>query len=324
MNRKFGLTMIIVWSIIALILLGILMFFIIFTHSNKYNGWRWNYNMDWANNNWSDKNRSNNDSTSYSKNYEKSFSSDEIENIDVKTTSADINFVKGQGDKIGVKVESNNDGGGKISVSQNGSAILISQDNSHDFWFFNFHSYTQRVTITLPDSYSKNIDLNLTSGDTDFAGSYKLSNLSVYKTSGDFRADTIKADAFTLKSTSGDLTISKLDSKFQVNSTSGDMSFDSLYGSGSISSISGNLTCGIKSLDGPLTISGTSGDVDLSLDHSVSADISANTTSGDIDSGIPMTYSGYNRNHAKAKVGNGPYNTLSVSLLSGDVEINQN
>lgn len=307
--------MISIWSVIAIALIGLLAFFIFSSHSSNFHGWDWNFNF----------NGSSGSQTQY---VDKSFAATDISEINVDAKSADVSFSKTQGDSIKVNIEgsSNSDKKDMYSVTQNGSTLQITQDyKPWGFIFFNFGMFNQRISITLPESYKKDLALNLTSGDITFNGDYTFGKASIYKTSGDLRADSLTSDTFTYKSTSGDINVSKLDAHYDLRSTSGDIKFDDLAGYGSINNISGNINCIISKLSGALDISAISGNVGITLPHDVSADISANTVSGDIDAnGFDVSYSGRSRNHATAKIGSSPYNNVSVSLTSGNVNLSQN
>jgi DUF4097 and DUF4098 domain-containing protein YvlB len=309
MNKKFSAVMIAIWSVIALALIGILVFFIVCGHNFNMSNWNFKFNG------------ANSAQTQY---VNKSFTAPDISEINVNAKSADVSFSKTQSDEIKVSITGSENSNSKdmYTVSQSGGVLQITQDYNWGFSFFFFGPFNQHISITLPESYKKDLALKLTSGDITFNGDYTFGKADIYKTSGDLVAGSITADTFTLKSTSGDTSISKLNASYEIHSTSGDMKFDSLEGYGSIGSISGNIECNISKLSGAFGISATSGNINIGLSQSVGADIKADTTSGDVNADFAMSYSG--RNHATANVGSSPYNKLAVSVTSGNINFTQN
>jgi lia operon protein LiaG len=314
MNKKFSLIMITIWSVIALALIGVIVTFIVMGGFH-FSGWNFNFGGSTG---------------KYTQFVDKSYDSSNINQIKLKVSSANVNFSKTQGTEIKVDIAGNDVSSSSsdkdlYTVTQNGSDLEITQN--YDWWrfaFFNFGGSNQRINITLPESYKKDLNLSLTSGDIKFDGDYTFANASIYKTSGDIISGAIKADNFTFQTTSGDANIAALDAKYDISSTSGDTKIGSLSGSGRIHSISGSMLLDVARLDGSLDISATSGDMTIGLDKAVNAEISGNATSGDINANFAMNYSGRGRNHASATIGTSPYNNISVSVISGDVTFNQN
>jgi lia operon protein LiaG len=314
MNKRFTVVMIAIWSFIAAALIGLLVCFIVFGHSMNVFSWDWDFNFS-------------NSETSQAQ-INKSFAMSGISEINVNAASADVNFSKSQGSEIKVNITGNSkDSKGKdtYSVSQNGSTLQVTQNHRWwSFFFFNFGQYNQRISITLPESYKKNLTLNLASGDITFNGDYTFKNVGIYETSGNFSAGTITADDLTLKETSGDMSVSKIDARYEIKSVSGDIKLGDLAGYGDISNVSGDIRCDISKLDGSLKLSEVSGDMQVGLSRDIGADISASTVSGDVSSNFGMEYTGSGRHHASAKVGGSPYNEVSASLVSGDITFSQN
>lgn len=306
MNKKFAMVMIAIWSVIALVLIGLLVFFIIHGHGS---GWNWNWNSDDSDNNM----------TQY---IDKSFASSDISEISLNASNADVSFSKTQGEDIKVSINGSGSSDSKdiFSVSQDGNTLKITQKYKSWTYFIHLFNSSDRISITLPESYKKDLTLNVTSGDISFDGDYTFGKAEIYKTSGDLKADSLKAGTLKIKTVSGNISVSKLDAHYEISSTSGDMDFNGLAGYGSFSSVSGNLKCNVSELSGALDISAISGDVGVTLPKDADADIYASTTSGDINSDFNMSYSGHNKNHAEATLGSPPYNKVSVSLTSGDID----
>ncbi len=69
-----------------------------------------------------------------------------------------------------------------------------------------------------------------------------------------------------------------------------------------------------------ITITASSGDVDIILPKDAEFNIKASTTSGDIGSSFPVTVTGKLKNNLNGKVGNSN-NTININTTSGDISI---
>ena len=203
--------------------------------------------------------------------------------------------------------------------------LEITQKDNNWFSFFNFGGVSQRISITLPESYKNDLTLNDATGDIDFDGNYTFKNAGIYNTTSDLSGGSIKADTLTLKTVTGDIDLSKIDAKYDISVTTGDMKVLALDGYGSINTITGDITADIGKLSGALNVSVITGDTTIGLSKNVGANISARATMGDINAdNFAIQYSGRDRNNATAKVGKAPYNNIDASAITGDVTFSQN
>lgn len=317
MNRRVSAVLIAVWCAIAAVLIVLLVLLISFRGA----GTGWNFNFSgWP--------VSVSDTAPRPVEISKSFAQPGIKSIDVEMKSADVEFSKAQGDEIGVKISGrlpeNADKDNIFTVEQSGDTLRIVENSLPvDISFFNWNSYSQRVSIELPQSYASELTMALTSGDVRFSGDYSFSNLDITQTSGDITADGLSAPTLDFRKTSGDTDISSLSGDVTVQSTSGDFEVGELSGSGSIHSLSGDLSLGIAKLGGDFDVGVTSGDVRLSLKRDISAAVDADATSGSINADFPLSYSGMGRHHATATLGSSPKNSVTVQMTSGDVQLSQ-
>lgn len=314
MSKKVASVAIVTWSLIALALIALLVFFI--TCGRGYNGL--------FHGNWSGSFNSGPVAVLTSKTVPVS----DISAININASSADVNFTHSQGSNIEMQIQGNSGSNSKnmFSITSDGGVLAITQNfNPLSGFPFIFGSSNHTINITLPDSYSKDLTCNLTSGDINFGGNYTFGRANIKQVSGNIGGGSIKADSLTLNSTSGDLRLSGINAgSYKISSISGDLSVSSISGAGSVDTTSGDLRFGLTSLTGACNVSTTSGDINIGIAKGVSAQIGANANWGNIKTNFPAEYSGRNRNNATAKVGSGPYNPLNVSVTSGDITINQN
>lgn len=304
MNKKVSIILIAVWSVIVVVCL---IFMIALANGTKF------VIMDF--------NLGNDKQMTFA---DKTYTSVDIENINIKVSSADVDFSQSDSDEIKVRITGYGSDKDKdlYKVAQSGKDIdVIQQKKRFGFWSFFTNKETHHIEIAIPASYSKNISATVVSGDINLKGDYILHTINICKTSGDFFSDSIKTDRATFTSVSGDIKINNLSGAYGINLTSGDVEIGRLSGNGSITAVSGDIKCDLASLSGNFNASSTSGDIDIRLESGISAKINANSVSGGITSNLPINYSGRGNHHGSAVVGNGENNKITISNVSGDIDI---
>lgn len=303
MNRKVGITLIVIWSVIAVVFAGLLKIFI---KGSGIADLQSLFHTHFTG------------STVYA---DKSFKTRDVQNINLKVSYADVYIKLTDSDSIKVKITGNGNKSRKklYTVNRSGQTINVVQNNSINFiHLFNFGMFNQKVVIEMPRSYSNNLSAMLASGDINMDGSFSLSDVNIESASGNIKTGKIEASQIKIKSSSGDINLGGIEGAYDIHATSGDIKVDDLVGSGEIRAISGNVYCKVTKLNGNLNLSAVSGDISVGIEKSVSASIKANTLSGDINSDFPMYYSGHGRKNGNGSAGSGGKNTISVSQTSGD------
>lgn len=158
-----------------------------------------------------------------------------------------------------------------FSVSKNGKELKVTQNykNFFNFGFFFGNSYT-RIDITLPQEYADVLTLKSVSGDVSVSGNLKLTNLKVQQTSGSFDTNgSISTEQFTCSSVSGDVKLLALQCK----------EYD-------ISSTSGSINA--ETIEGSGSARSLSGNVKFSTVTGEKFDYSS--TSGEVEVGTLVGY----------------------------------
>jgi DUF4097 and DUF4098 domain-containing protein YvlB len=301
--KALKIAQLVIWGVIAAVLIGLLVYFVSSGAGFGSFSWGSDYSTELYNN---------------------TFTATDISQIESHTSSANITFSVSDNDEIkvvcmGSKKEKEN---GYVQVSNEGGVLNIKQNYSFpNFFFFNFGN-SVRFEISLPKDYDKNLTMSNTSGDISFNDDFTFANVDLSQTSGHLQGNTITCDSFKENTTSGDMDFGSIVTKsYRISGTSGNISVDNLSGSGSLKSTSGNITAGLATLTDSLDGSVVSGNIDITLAKDISAHISANCVSGNINSNFALNHSG--RSSANGDVGSGPYNNISLSTVSGNVDINQ-
>ncbi|OBR94375.1 hypothetical protein CLRAG_15420 [Clostridium ragsdalei P11] len=219
--------------------------------------------------------------------------------------------------------------GEKFAIEKQGNSIEIKRKDENKVFhnkfinIFDGFNGNEKIELYVPKSYAKDLDISTTSGDILFNSDMKLNDINCIQSSGDFKMNgSITGNNVGIKTISGDIDIASLDSKYyNIQVSSGDISVKSISGSGNAKAVSGDIKMNYKSIDEYAKANSTSGDVKMVLPQNLSFKFEGKCTSGDIKGDFPLTYENNRKSKASAQVGNGPYKTINVGTVSGDIDI---
>ncbi|GAE25896.1 hypothetical protein JCM9140_1917 [Halalkalibacter wakoensis JCM 9140] len=208
----------------------------------------------------------------------------------------------------------------KIRSKERNGTLEIEVDEPR-FHFFRFGHRTKAL-VTLPNTYSGDIDIGSVSGSIGLKGQYTLGDVNVKSVSGDIFSDTVTSESIMVKTTSGDIDYKKLvaSEKIMLESVSGDIVADSVIGPVDGKTVSGDIDLRFDEENKRIQLNTVSGDVDIHVRNG-NADLDLQTVSGDIHMGhLPQA-------RLKAKkftglLGEGQY-PLIIKTTSGDIRIHE-
>lgn len=282
------------------------------SRKNTFSCWHWGWN--WGRN-----------SSSSSKLISKQVSAKDISDIDLDTTSADIDFRKSSDSNIRAIIYApSNYKQSDFNITQDNGDFKIAQDSfaKNLFWF---GDNTVHIEVDIPDSYGNDLNVHNTSGDCRFMGDFSLRNVSLNQTSGDFDANALSVQTLTCKETSGDTRIASINAQkyYNVSAQTGDLHLDEVSGAGSINNTTGDVTVNYKNISGESRVSATTGDINIGLREGCNTEYDASATLGDIRSDLSYDDSDHDNRHIHGKFGNGPLQDLDAVVTTGDITINR-
>lgn len=294
-----------VWSAVAALLTGLLIFFLARGGYGGYSGWR-----GWF------------PAAAYgagAKTVDKTVT-DDVSAVDVKVADADVIYRTG-GDGIRVVCYGGDNGGG-YTVEEGGGTLHVEQNWQPFSWHW-FSWGGRRVEITLPAGYRGSVSSVSASGDVALPASLTLSAFTAATASGGVGGEgspEITARNVGISTASGDIRLGGVDGKtFAIRSVSGDVTLGSLAGQGSLDSTSGDLHVGaLTRMDGGVNAATVSGDIRFGIRDGVAANISAHSLSGGISSSRALSFSGSHSAAGQTGAGGEP---LQLSSTSGDIRV---
>lgn len=311
--KKLRLAMIIVWSIIAIIIIGILISGI--TFPGGIIGIRGGNSLGTR----FVSKRSGNE-TVY---MDQSVPVSGLERVALTLSSDDCDIYPSSDDQIRViQYGINLSDSQIISIKQYDSTLEIARGAGHTIWF----GYSKsRVEVYLPGAYHNDLEARLASGKIRIQTDLDLERLSIQLSSGDIASDRqISAGEVDLTVTSGDVRLAALKTEqYDCTVSSGELDIRELTGSGDLSATSGTIRADNVTIAERLDVQVSSGDVNLSLAGDPGLNFTGKRSSGDIHTYFDVVTGGTNDKAVSATIGAEPRKDLSVQVTSGTVRIDR-
>ena len=307
MNRSISVVLILIWTLIGLACAGVVAYFIFggsFSRGFSFSG----TSINWA----------------LTEQSRKSFAENDIDEINIQCTTADIVVGCSDTDEFLVVVKASESAAETAAKASLKNGVLdITQPEAAGFW--GFTNYSQRVEIFIPSGWAKDVSCSVTTGDITFSDDFTFASADFTGTTGDFSAGALCADTFSLRGTTGDVNINSLTAEEpSISRTTGDIRIETLSGGGEIGVMTGDIHIGLISLPGPLSVSATTGDITVSLTETVGLNLKADTSVGDIRSDFALMYNNSSvvGDSASGKIGAFAQYDLTLKTTTGDIAIN--
>lgn len=287
-----------------------------------------------------------NSDSSYKNNIdeEKTFATDGIRTLTVKSTSENINIITDDSSEIrahfyGGYASSDKTFKPKLVVEKDGDNLVVRIDNEPRIMLLSFTS-NLKLDVYVPKAYDKELDIMSTSGEVASDDVLKLDRVQIKTTSGEISVKSMDAANTVLKSTSGEIYAEGSFGNLDIDSTSGTIVSENLTAAsakinstsgeiklkGSVDGIQAGSTSGTVIIDTDrlikdMAVSTTSGEIVVKLPADADFKLVAKSLSGEIDCAFPVTVTGNkNHNHLEGTVGNGSCK-VSLSSTSGNINI---
>lgn len=254
-----------------------------------------------------------------------SSSVDNVNNIDIIASSADINLIPTDDSSLKAHFYGN---AASISGFQKpelqcyiNSDTLYVDLKSKPNMSFGFFSSNLKLDVYIPSFYKENLKLTTSSGEIDMQN-LVLSGLECTSSSGSTNLQNITADEFIQSSSSGSLKADKLKTKTsRLSSSSGSKRLTDFTGNLNSSSSSGSTYVKYSEFNSNVKINSSSGSVKIILPSNAEFSLEADSSSGGIDCDFPITITEkVKRNLLKGTVGDGN-NSISIRTSSGGIDI---
>lgn len=265
--RKSARNRIIIWSIVSVLLIGLLTVGII--GIRNYNAF--NFKLFSFSNDEIDKMSTGN----------AEFDKNEVKSIDINWTSGTVEIKNGNTDKVeiseNVSYDKNSDNAMRWSLDD-GKLKIYDSKNAFGFHWFSFSMSPKKLTVTLPESIS-------------------LDEFDISSASAEFTAECINADTLDIETASGTIKVDSFEgNKADINTASGTVDFTAVSAEDvDVETVSGE--CAITGKIEKLNVSGVSSVLNLIVGKN-NSEINAETVSGNVNIKTNCDQSGFTANYS--------------------------
>lgn len=265
--RKSARNRIIIWSIVSVLLIGLLTVGII--GIRNYNAF--NFKLFSFSNDEIDKMSTGN----------AEFDKNEVKSIDINWTSGTVEIKNGNTDKVeiseNVSYDKNSDNAMRWSLDD-GKLKIYDSKNAFGFHWFSFSMSPKKLTVTLPESIS-------------------LDEFDISSASAEFTAECINADTLDIETASGTIKVDSFEgNKADINTASGTVDFTAVSAEDvDVETVSGE--CTVTGKIEKLNVSGVSSVLNLIVGKN-NSEISAETVSGNVNIKTNCDQSGFTANYS--------------------------
>jgi len=175
-----------------------------------------------------------------------------------------------------------------------------------------------RIEIYVPKIFTDNLIFNLRSG--NLTSNYNMNNTNVDLTvsSGNMNVASISSENILINVSSGNIRINNCQGKIKVANKSGNMTIDNFSGNGMFDTKSGNINLFINGIIGDLSLTVSSGTINLMTNRNVSYILDADVRSGNIRIPDIKTQTNTKAQHI---IGPDPLYRITAKCGSGNINI---
>ncbi|MCM3412325.1 DUF4097 family beta strand repeat-containing protein [Metabacillus litoralis] len=258
---------------------------------------------------------------------EEEVNGDEIQHIEVGTSSTNIKMVPSKGDSIKVKLT------GKVSeklkdkyklvVTEEGDTVNIDVENQDLYFYVGFSFIELNLEIEVPEKEYQSLVVESSSGDIDIS-QLKVEEFRTEASSGDITIDQISVSTNNkMEASSGTIHVKNSSaSVFDLGASSGDIILQNVDGHVEAETSSGSIELNNKQVTGNINALASSGDVIVHFDESpksLAVDFRGSSGEGVIEL-EGFSYEDKSENIINGKIGSGEYE-LKVRTSSGDFQL---
>ena len=255
---------------------------------------------------------------------DKSFPVSDIHEIEIDLSSDDCEIYTTSASDITVRHYVQNIPESRYIRAEKDGGTLTVRKGMGGFNGISFFVFSRSlVEVYIPESYARELDAGVTSGNITIENGMSLKELSLHTSSGDIRAEELlKAERAEIDVTSGNISLIKgLETEgYSIKVSSGNVTVDDRFtGSGKVKVTSGNVDLFGVEIAENLSVDVSSGDVEIELAGDPGLEFNAKKTSGDISAYFDIDKDSWHS--YSATIGSAPYKELDVEVTSGNVRI---
>lgn len=249
-----------------------------------------------------------------------------LDKINLRFSSAEVVLKTTDDSKMSIVEKSNSKlkNNEKFMVSRSGDSIDVYEErfgiNTFFFWNIGKRKY---IEINIPKSYEKDLNVSLSSGNIKVMSDLNLQDVNFSQSSGETKCEsnTITGRNVGIKTTSGNIGLNSVNAKeYNIKDTSGNIRIGSLSGSGSVNDTSGNIKIDSDNVTDNTDIHIVSGNIRVGIVKGTGFKFNGRCVSGNVNTSFGGDYDTKDDHSVSTKVGDGPYKSIDISSVSGNID----
>jgi DUF4097 and DUF4098 domain-containing protein YvlB len=271
---------------------------------------------------------------------EKSFNTGYGKTFTLGAVSGDSKITTWDREEVSIKIYANREARDKVIFEFNSddNGVTVKEESKNKNERNSYNNVKIRYEISMPKRYNTSIatasgdlelgslegNVNYTSASGDIKSSDITGKVIISTASGDINLSSVTGET-EISTASGEITCSSLSGDISASTASGDIVLTGNRGALEVSTASGDITINYSGTNMGATLNSVSGDIHFNYSGEFSADLKANTLSGDIELAGNITAhdpAERKRKSIDAKI-NGGGERLNCSTVSGDIDIKE-
>ncbi|MGG5775349.1 LiaG family protein [Bacillus subtilis] len=243
----------------------------------------------------------------------------DIDSMVIESDSKDVRIIAEERSDISAGISGDS---GKLFVTENKRKLELTVKEK-EFQFLNGFNRSTLI-VRLPYDYKGDLAVRTSSGDVSVAGNdhLALSGLNAVSASGNTSVTDVRIQDLKVKASSGDVSISNTVSKTAgIDLASGDANLVHVSSSLDVKMTSGDFNAVLKKVTGPVSVTLTSGDANLSLPQNGSFAVNALSASGDVSSPYSFADKAHKEQHHITGTQGSGRHPIDIKTDSGDLAI---
>lgn len=154
--------------------------------------------------------------------FDTSYELDSIDNLEILSSTGDINFEESTDGRIRIVAYGQNDNNLKVTLNENKLKVDYSEYKNVSIGF-NFNSYINDIIVYIPKDYSKEINIDADYGDIEMID-LENATINIKEDCGSLKLGKVKN--ISIENDYGDVEIGEILNKFTIEAECGDVKID--------------------------------------------------------------------------------------------------
>lgn len=207
-----------------------------------------------------------------------------------------------------------------LEVSKSGSTARVKSKGGIQIFSWGINT-TNNIDIYIPEDYSGDLHVGLSAGDLNITDDFSVDDLEIKVSAGSFNGDSqLSAKYADVSLSAGGLDLTDLIAdSYSISASAGSIRIKNLTGSGKVSSSAGKIRIDSVDITDKINLKSSAGSIEIALAGNPSLDYDISVSAGSIST----YFDNSKEKNITGKYGNGDYKKLEASSSAGSITITE-